>query len=113
MDSLSAFARGESARAAGNKMKTFDWDKAENILRKKNPKSADAGLASDYEWTRDTIWKDGKFIENEAYLHSIWATPMLIINDTDEEIECWKWEDEQEEKRKKKRFLDDSKGQRD
>jgi hypothetical protein len=112
MDSLSAFAMGQAARQRGNKMKTFDWDKAEKILKEKNPESADAGLALDYEWTRDTIWKNGEFVQNDAYLHSIWATPMLIINDTDEEIPCWKWEDEEEEKRKKKRFLNDSKGQR-
>ena len=95
MDNFSAFARGEAARAAGNKSKTFDWDKAKKILEELNPKSADAGLLMDYEYTRDTIWENGKFVEDHsAYLHSVWATPMLIINDTDDEIECWKWEDE-------------------
>jgi hypothetical protein len=100
MDTLSAFAMGEAARAAGNKSKIFDWEKAEKILKEKNPESADAGLEMDYEYTRDTIWRDGKFVEDHsAYLHSVWATPMLIINDTDEEIECWKWEGEDKKKK--------------
>lgn len=78
-----------AARAAGNKTKVFDWDKAATLIRERKPKVASAGLASDWEWTGGTIFSEGKpDTESYTYLASIWATPELSLDG--EVIACWK-----------------------
>jgi len=97
MNTIEAFARGEAARVAGNKMKAFDWDKAAEIIKERQPEEAGAGLATDYEWTHGSIYKNGVIIpedETYVYLSSVWATPMLTLNHFEEELPCWKWENE-------------------
>lgn len=97
-DSSAIMASKEQAIKAiknGDKVKkTFDWDKAAQILKDKKAKKAKAGLKEDQCWTCDTILKDGRPLTDAGtYLASIWATPVLIIQNggtiPDEEIPCW------------------------
>lgn len=93
MDSFSAFIRGEAARAAGNKQRVFDWDRAAQLIKERRPETAGAGLSGDWEYTGGTIWSDGKpDTDSYTYLSSCWATPELDLDG--EIIDCWKYEDE-------------------
>lgn len=71
--------------------KTFDWDKAAEIIRE-NLKlypdlTASAGLQGDWDYTGGTIFRDGKpYMDSYTYLSSGWAVPTLIIESDDEEI---------------------------
>lgn len=88
MDSMKAFAMGEANR--GNPPRVFDWNKAAEIIRDRNPESASAGLQGDMEWTGGEIWRDGEIVPREktyVYLASTWATPILEIDG--EEIPCF------------------------
>lgn len=95
MDSISAFLKGEQARAAGNKLMVFDWHKAAEIIRDRKPIRASAGLRSDWEWTGGTIYEESKSLrrnESYTYLASIWATPELLLEYEDGEtdlLECF------------------------
>ena len=81
-------------REEESKMKVFDWHKAARIIVKYNAKKAKAGLAEDWFWTGGIIFEDEP-VENEyAYLASVWATPIIVLNDDEDGIECWCWEDE-------------------
>ena len=93
MNTLEAFARGQAAR--GQIQRVFDWVKAAQILKESGAKNAIAGLSSDMEWTSDDILVNGKIPDKgDCFLSSNWATPVLIIDDSYDEIECWKYEDE-------------------
>jgi hypothetical protein len=93
MDSLSAFARGDAARAVGAKLKVFDWDKAASIIKEKKAEEASAGLEHDWDWTGGDIFRDGKPYKGDyTFLASVWATPQLEIDG--EYIDCWKHEEE-------------------
>jgi len=85
------FAIGEKNR--GNPLKVFDWDKAARIIKDKNAKHAEAGLAGDWSCTGGEIWFDGEpNKESYTYLASTWAIPTLIVIDQEnhvEEFECW------------------------
>lgn len=75
-----------------NKFKTFDWDKAAQIIKEKlktNPNLlAEAGLQEDWEYTGGTIFEDGKpDSDSYTYLSSNWAIPTLIVDN--EEIPCY------------------------
>lgn len=75
--------------------KVFDWRKAAELIREKQPNSAEAGLSGDWDYTAGVIYRNGAIVprlECYTYLASLWATPMLILsyaNGKDEEIECW------------------------
>jgi hypothetical protein len=91
MDTMSAFARGQAAK--GQLQRVFDWVKAAEIIKERQPTEASAGLAEDLGWTSGPIWVDGKPVKREdtyVYLSSNWAVPVLIIDG--HEIECWKYE---------------------
>ena len=82
------------ASRLGNKLKVFDWARAAEILRERGLPDAEAGLQNDMEWTGGSIMRDHKPVPREetyTFLASIWATPILVIND--EEISCWKYDD--------------------
>ena len=86
-----AFALGELYR--GNEQMVFDWNRAAEIIRKSGCKEARAGLESDWEWTGDYIFKDGKpFFEGSTYLASTWARPQLEIDG--ELTDCYKIKNE-------------------
>ena len=86
MDTMLAFALGEVNR--GKEMKVFDWDKAAQIIKEKNPEYAEAGLFEDLEYTCGLIYKNEKPVyDSYTYLASTWATPVLICDD--EIMECW------------------------
>lgn len=68
-------------------MKTFDWHKAADILRERQPQEADAGLEEDWNWTAGCIWEGGKPRKKDKnrplggpYVVSSWATPVLRIH---------------------------------
>jgi hypothetical protein len=98
MDTLGAYMRGQAALAAGAKQMVFDWDKAARIISARKPKTAQAGLLGDYDYTIGTIWRDGKIVEDDTdscmHLASNWAMPMLILDY--EEIECFIYGDQTE-----------------
>ena len=90
MDSISAFARGMAARAAGSPLMVFDWDKAARRIKESGATHASAGLAGDWEWTGGEILRDGKPVDKGdtyTYLASIWATPELELDGVRED--CW------------------------
>lgn len=79
MNTMMAFAIGEANR--GKKRMVFDWNKAAKIIRERKPRTAAAGLHSDWEYTGGLIFSDGKPVTNEyTYLASTWATPELMID---------------------------------
>ena len=85
-------AKAEAARARGEKGKMFDWDKAAEIIREHKPSEAVAGLSSDMKWTAGVIYRNGAPVPREetyVYLSSMWATPVLVLDDG-AEIPCWK-----------------------
>lgn len=89
MDTLKAFAIGEMARARGDKMKYYDYEKAIRLMKKYNVKKAGFFMASDKEWTYDelTLSQIKKKPRIAGINGSCWATPMIEINE--EELECW------------------------
>ena len=93
MDSLSAFAMGQSNQH--KEQKVFDWDKAATLIKGSKARTASAGLSGDWEWTGGEILKDGKPIPREdtyVFLSSCWATPELELNG--DIIECYKMQSE-------------------
>lgn len=91
MDTFTAFARGSANR--DKELMVFDWDRAAEIIKERQPKYASAGLAGDWEWTGGTIFEDGReIIDNYAYLASTWATPELNIDG--EIYDCYKMQSE-------------------
>lgn len=76
-----------------SRMRVFDWKKAEEVLRDRNPSRAEAGLLGDWGRTAGAIWVDGEPVfDDYTYLASRWAIPTLRFSN--ECIECWVWEDE-------------------
>ena len=76
-------------------MRVFDWDTAAQRIMEVKPSVAGAGLEDDWEWSRGTIWRNGKPIgDNYTYLCSIWATPELEMDGVLED--CWRYQDETE-----------------
>lgn len=69
--------------------KVFDWIKAAKIIKEKKAMNAEAGFIKDWFWTGGSILHDGDFVlENDnLYLSSIWATPVICIDGKFEE--CW------------------------
>lgn len=95
-DTIGAFMRARSSER--DTTRTFDWDKASEIIAEKKPKTAHAGLAEDWGYTGGCIFENGKPVKEDdtyVYLTSNWATPILVLDD-DEEIECWKLGDGRE-----------------
>ena len=87
MNTLLAYQMAESHR--GDPFMVFDWDKAAQIIREKQPKYALAGLRYDWEYTGGIIYENGKPIkECDTFLQSNWAIPELMIDGA--VIECYK-----------------------
>ena len=92
MNTLDAFRMGELNR--GKEMMVFDWTKAAQIIKERQPETAVAGLEDDYEYTAGVIWAYGRIVDDDyTYLASTWATPTIILNG-DEEIPCFRMESE-------------------
>lgn len=80
-----------------NPFKTFDWNKAAEIIKEKHKIHpdliAEAGLQRDWDNTGGIIFENGKPTnENYTYLSSNWAIPTLILSSNGEEfeeIECY------------------------
>lgn len=93
MDNLAAFAMGKANR--GKPSMVFDWDKAAQLIRERQPKEASAGLAQDWEWTGGLIFAAGEpVLDSYTFLSSTWATPELDMDG--EVIPCWRWRAETE-----------------
>jgi hypothetical protein len=93
MDTMMAYERAKASK--GNESKVFDWIKAANLIKEKNPDSVGAGLSQDWEWTGGNIWNDGKPVHPDdtyTYLASIWAIPEIDIDG--EIIDCYKMQSE-------------------
>jgi len=84
-------------------MKTYDFKQAKNLIKlakKDGLIEASLGMAEDWFWTADTVWKDGKYVKklNEETLiggikRSNWATPVLGLefkNGTIMKLNCFK-----------------------
>ncbi|MCS5452523.1 hypothetical protein ACJVQT_22935 [Enterobacter huaxiensis] len=81
-------ARQAEAIKLNQKLKIFDWKRAEILIRKAGVRNAGALLEGDEDATSDLIWIEGKpHLDTWFYPCSIWATPMLVING--EKIPCW------------------------
>lgn len=96
MDTMAGFALGQAAKASGARIKTFDWNKAAQIIRDKKPNTAEAGLSGDWGYTGGKIYEaDQAVTDSYTYLSSNWATPELQIDG--ETIDCWLYEDDSDE----------------
>lgn len=94
MNTLEAAARYKQAISEGKRMRVFDWDKAARILRAQGASEAYAYLEEDEDCTGGYILQNGEIIKNEyTYLASLWARPMLRINDL-EDIPCYRNEED-------------------
>lgn len=90
MNTQQAIANNLAAQASGATPRVFDWVKAAQILKERQPDVASAGLQYDWWWTAGEIWRNGSpELDSYTYLASNWATPLLVIGD--EEIECWRY----------------------
>ena len=90
MDSFAAFAMGRTATAMNSPHRVFDWHKAAELIRKRKPLIASAGLRDDWEYTGGEIYRDGKPVpkgESYTYLASNWAIPELDMDG--EIVECF------------------------
>lgn len=104
MNNAQAFAMGEANRY--KELMVFDWDKAAQIIKEKQPLMAAAGLKDDWEWTGGYIFESGKPVKDwTTYLSSTWAKPQLKLyyNDVDDDeyfslsnetIDCYKMQSE-------------------
>ena len=91
MDHFSAMARGLAAR--GKPQIVFDWDRAAELIRERQPITASASLAQDWEYTGGTIYENGEPIRDSyTYLSSNWATPELDMDG--DVVPCWKYKSE-------------------
>lgn len=94
---LEGFLGTDARRAERNTHKSFDWDKAANIIKEKIKQhpdlKAEAGLQNDWDYTGGVIFEEGKPTnEDYTYLKSNWAIPTMILSwdgDEQEEIECY------------------------
>lgn len=91
---MSAYLRAQAAATSGARMRVFDWIKAAQLIKERNPEEVYAGLGEDWENTSGVIYRSGHPtpLSGCAYLSSIWATPKIDI-DCDI-IDCWRYEDE-------------------
>ena len=74
--------------------KVFDWDKAATIIKERGWVTAAAGLEEDWYWTGARIFVEGEPNMNATpYLMSIWATPILVGDEDDEDyiVPCWRF----------------------
>jgi hypothetical protein len=85
-----------------NPHKTFDWDKAAQIIKDRflqhKDLKAEAGLQKDWGCTGGEIFEDGKPTNGSyTYLCSNWAIPTLILSwdgIEQEELECYSLQSE-------------------
>ncbi len=79
----------------GEDPKVFDWNKAAALIKEHNATTAVAGLAEDWFWTAGLILEDGlPVVKGCPYLASIWATPVILLDEDEFGIECWCWKSE-------------------
>lgn len=88
MDSMSAFAMGQSARAQGAKMQYFNAEKIIKLLKKHKTKEGSVWLSGDKEYTETEVRLATKKLHGEdmGVDGSIWATPMLGVNGEEYEV---------------------------
>jgi hypothetical protein len=88
MDTMSAFLKGESARASGASMVYFDGVKLKKIMEDKKVRKARIYLGGDrgYTETEVTLRNEKLSAEGIGVDGSIWATPMAEIDGEDFEI---------------------------
>ena len=86
---LAQMAKLNDKRLLTTTKKVFDWIKAKAIISERGWAKAKAGLAEDWGCTHDCIFKNGEYVESHAYLHSFWATPVLVSFDEEEIIPCF------------------------
>lgn len=86
METLKAYANAQAAK--GQEQKVFDWNKAAQPIKDRQPGYVEAGLNGDWEYTGGCIYKNGAIVEDEStYLSSNWATPMIELDG--DLIECY------------------------
>lgn len=81
MKTLEAYAIAKASQ--GNPLMVFDWNKAAQLIKDRQPAEASAGLSRDWEYTGGVIYRDGTPVlreETYTYLASIWATPELELD---------------------------------
>ena len=87
---IEGYCKSLTARQNNEPVKTFDWLKAVKLIRRHHIENATAALKEDYCYTAGIILQKGKPVTNNyTYLSSLWATPVLIDDDTYDDYECW------------------------
>lgn len=88
MDTLHAYEINMASQ--GNEMKVFDWDKAVDLIIERRIRNASAGLQLDLEWTAGRILRDRQPVKGSyCFLASKWAIPVLVDEDSGDEIPCY------------------------
>lgn len=89
MGTLKTMTELAGKRITDKEVMVFDWDKAAEIIKKRKPTYAAAGLRQDWENTGGLIYKQGQPIfDKYTYLASTWAFPELEIDG--ETIACYR-----------------------
>jgi hypothetical protein len=59
----------------------FDWSRAAELIKERNPTLVSAWLDGDFEWTECDIYADGKpVLDGYTYLASMWAPPTINVD---------------------------------
>jgi hypothetical protein len=67
--------------------KYLDWKRADELCRAFPNSIVQAGLREDWDLTCGTIFAENGYYKTEPFTQSVWATPILVIDD--QEFECW------------------------
>lgn len=78
-----------------DEVKVFDWVKAAQLIKDRNPEKVEAGLY-EYWILSGYIYDHGKIQDGGiACFASNWGTPVLHFGNEEEDfIECWKYQHE-------------------
>lgn len=70
--------------------KTIDLAKLTQYCLEHPDNIVSAGIQEDFSFTVDIVWANGHCIPNSRpFISSIWGTPVIYDQTTDEYIECW------------------------
>ena len=72
---------------ADDGIKYLNWAKAEKICLEHPEAHIKAGLLEDWDCTSGDIFRCGRWVKDDVYTCSFWATPVLEVDG--ELVECW------------------------
>ncbi|EMK1731219.1 hypothetical protein V8N76_004525 [Salmonella enterica] len=73
----------------GRPVRQFDWMALARLIVERQPLVVECGMAEDRFWTMKPVWVAGEGVQDPSVNSSVWATPVVTLDDGDE-IECWR-----------------------